>query len=454
MLEVIGELVLKHAKKTDIDAIEAFLQKKSIKRIEINKGLIKNISEHELSGFAVRSIVDKRLGFVSSNSSTNIEDTVELSAQNAKSSIQKVGEDFVDKKSITPVKKIRDNRFRDLSLEDMSDTIIEILKSIESSKPVKNIAGSLFVETEERMVVNSQGLWKREVGTRLQAELETAIQVDDFLSVGTSSLFTRELHQNWQDLFNSAIKNAYSQQGRKKLSIEKPKGIILSSDAVAQILAFGLVPSLYLTNESAHYDSVKKRKFAKELELIDDPTLPGALNTFGFDDEGYPSEPRMVLSSGKCKRLLGMNFPCSDKSDRARYPGNCFRVTSMSKENRSYSYHPVVSASNFILSSRSPISDNMLGYVSDGLYVKKLTGAQDANYFSGEFNFTVVEGYEIQNGEITNPVLPCFCSGNIYTILEDSSIIMSSERKEISIPATPLNIIAPELLTSRMTLTV
>jgi len=263
LLEVIGELVLKHAKKIDIDAIEAFLQKKSIKRIEINKGLIKNISEHELSGFAVRSIVDKRLGFVSSNSSTNIEDTVELSAQNAKSSIQKVGEDFVDKKSITPVKKIRDNRFRDLSLEDMSDTIIEILKSIESSKPVKNIAGSLFVETEERMVVNSQGLWKREVGTRLQAELETAIQVDDFLSVGTSSLFTRELHQNWQDLFNSAIKNAYSQQGRKKLSIEKPKGIILSSDAVAQILAFGLVPSLYLTNESAHYDSVKKRKFAK-----------------------------------------------------------------------------------------------------------------------------------------------------------------------------------------------
>ena len=454
MLEVIGDLILKHAKKTYLDAVEAFLQRKILKRIEINKNQIKKVSEQELSGFAVRSIVNKRMGFVSSNSSNNIEDTVDLSAQNARISLQKVGDNFVNRKAITQVQNIRDDRFRDLSLEEMSDIIIDILKSIETSRPVKNLAGSVLLEIEERMVVNSEGLWKREVGTRQFAELETTIQVDDFLGVGTSYLISRELHQKWQELFNSSIKSAYSQQKRKKISLTKPSAVILSSDALAQILAFSMVPSFYLTNQNIQYDSIRKRNFTKELVIVDDPTIPDAMNTFGFDDEGFPSKPQTIVSGGKCKQLLGMNFACSDRSERAKYLGNCYRVTSMSKDSRSYSYPPVISASNLVLESRSPISDEIFGYLSDGLYIKQITGAQDANYFSGEFNCTVTEGYEISNGEITNPILPCFCSGNIYNILGDSSIIISNKAKQVPIPATPLIIMAPELLTSRMTITI
>ncbi len=453
MLEVIGDLILKHAQKIGVDAVEAFLQQKSQKRIIIDKGSIKSISEHELSGFAVRSIVNKRMGFVSSNSSSNIEATVELSFQNAKSSLQKVSENFVNTKSITPVEKIRDNRLRDLTLDEMSDRIIAIIDSVESSKPIKNFAGSVYVETEERLVANSQGLWKREVGTRLLAELETAIQIDDFIDVGTSYQSTREMRQNWPDLFNSAIKNAYSQQGKKKLSLVKPRGIIFSSEAIAQILAFSLIPAFYLTNESAHCDSVKQRNFTKDIELSDDPTIPGALNTFGFDDEGYPTKPRTIVSKGKCKRLLGMNFACLDEPIRANYRGNCFRVASVSRESRSYSYPPVVSASNFILKSHAPVKDNILGYLSDGIYVKQITGAQDANYFSGDFNLTVTEAYEIKNGEITNPILPCFCSGNIYNILDDPSLILGSEAKKVPLTTTPLSIIPTECLTSRTTIT-
>lgn len=454
MLEVIGELILKHAQKIGIDAVEAFLQKKSLKRIIMTKGTIKNVSEHELSGFAVRSIIDKRMGFVSSNSSSNIEDTVELSLQNAKSSLQKVSRDFVDSKSITQVKKIRDNRLRDITLEDISDKIITMLESIESSKPITNVAGSVLVETEERLVANSQGLWKREVGTRLLVELETAIQIDDFIGVGTGNECSRALDKNWQDLFNLTIKSAYSQKGKKKLSLAKPRGIIFSSEAIAQIMAFSLIPALYSTNDTVHSESAMKMNFTKDIELIDDPTIPGALNTFGFDDEGYPTKPITIISKGKCKRLLGMTFACSEESQKANYRGNCFRVASVSKDSRSYSYPPVISASNFILKSYAPVKDTILGYLSDGIYVKQITGAQDANYFSGDFNLTVTEGYEIKNGVITNPILPCFCSGNIYKILNDPSLILGSATKQVPITTTPLNIITPELLTSRMTITV
>lgn len=452
MIEVIADLILKYSKKVGINETEAFLQKKNIRRVDISQGYIKQLSEQEKSGFAVRSLVNKRMGFVSSNSSVNIEDVVELSAQNARSSIQKITESFNDRKFVTPVEKIRDDQLRELSLEEMGEQIVEILKSIEASKPVKKIDGSVVVETEERIIANTSGIWKREVATRMQASIETAIQIGDFIGVGSSFLASRELESNWQELFNSAIKTAYSQQNRDRLTLERPKGIILSSKVIAQILAFSLIPSFYESNENHQYESIRAKSFMKGIEMIDDPTYPGAQNTFGFDDEAYPSKPRTVFSNGKCKRLLGMNFTCSESHPRISSQGNCYRVTNMSLENRSYLYPPVISASNFIFKSKKNSVENLISELQNGIYIKDISGAQDSNFFSGDFTITSIEGYEIKGGEILKPILPCFCSGNIFKILEDQTLLLGTQMQEIPIPATPLSVITPAILTTRMTI--
>ncbi|NHJ03568.1 MAG: TldD/PmbA family protein [Candidatus Heimdallarchaeota archaeon] len=452
MIEVIADLILKHSKKIGINEAEAFLQKKNIRRVDISQGFIKQLSEQEKSGFAVRSLVNKHMGFVSSNSSANIEDVVELSAQNAKSSIQKINDNFNDRKFVSPVEKIRDDQLRDLSLEEMGDRIVEILKSIETSKPIKKIDGSVSVEIEERIIANTSGIWKREIGTRMQVSIETAIQVGNFIGVGSSFLASRELESNWQELFNSAIKTAYSQQNRERLTLEKPKGVILSSKVLAQILAFSLIPSFYESNENQQYESIQTKSFMKGIEMIDDPTYPGAQNTFGFDDEAYPSKPRTIVSNGKCKRLLGMNFTCLESHPRTSSQGNCYRVTNMSLENRSYLYPPTISASNFIFKSKKNSVKNPISELQNGIYIKDISGAQDSNYFSGDFTISSTEGYEIKDGEIIKPILPCFCSGNIFKILEDQTLLLGTQIQEIPIPATPLSVITPSILTTRMTI--
>ncbi|MFW9923887.1 MAG: metallopeptidase TldD-related protein, partial [Candidatus Thorarchaeota archaeon] len=322
MLEVIADLILKFAKRISIDETEAFLQKKNLKLVQISKGLIKKVSEIEKSGVAVRSIIDKKIGFVATNSSSNIENTVELSAQNARNSIQNITQSFVDKKSITRVEGIRDNQLRDLELEDMSIRILEIVKSLEESKPLKKIDGSVLIETEERLIVNSSGLWKREVNTKMQAQIETVIEIDEYLVIGSGLLHTHNLTNNWQDLFNTAIKTAYSQQGRTKLAIDKPKAVVFSPKAMGQIIAYSLIPSFYITNEGHYLQSITKYKFSPDIEMIDDPTFPNAQNTFGFDDEGYPTKPRVIYNNGQCKQLLGMNFTCAEYDPRIIYLGN------------------------------------------------------------------------------------------------------------------------------------
>ncbi len=88
-------------------------------------------------------------------------------------------------------------------------------------QPEKKIDGSVTIEIEERLVANSEGLWKREVGTRMNAEIMTMIKIDDFLGIGSSRVNSRELQEDWQNLFNSSIQTAYNQQGKSILYVSK-----------------------------------------------------------------------------------------------------------------------------------------------------------------------------------------------------------------------------------------
>jgi predicted Zn-dependent protease len=454
LIEVIAEEAMKYATAIGLDAIEVFMQKKNLKEIEIVGGAIKKIFEQEKSGMGLRVIQDNQLSFVSSNSLEKISDIVDLAAVNAEKSSQKVSHGFVNKKFITPVQDIRDPRLLELTTEEAAERILEILSSIEQSKPVKNLDGVVSIETEERLIANSEGLWKREVGTRLNANIWTTIKVNDFIGIGSGYLASRLLTDNWQKIFNTSIQSALSQQGKKKLSIGRPKGIILSPQAAAQILAFAIIPSFSYTSGSLYRDSFKACNFNKNLQFIDDPTYPGAQNTYGWDDEGYPSKPRTVVTGGSCRRLLGMNFGCNEKESKNLYFGNCYRASFLSQETRSYTYPPTVVSSNFIIKPRKQASKDLVKELSSGIYIKEIAGAEDANYYTGDFVVSIIEGYEISNGEITNPILPCFCSGNIYRILEDSTLMLGSVLDEVVIPATPLAVIMPEMLTSRMVISI
>ena len=454
MTEVLADLALTLAEKMKIDATEVFVQSKEIKKIEISKGLIKHAIEQEKSGIAIRSVINDQMSFVSSNAANKINEILELSVQNAKTSTQKVSSNFVNRKFITPVQEIRDNRLRDLSLEDISDRVSEILSSIELSKPVKNIDGVVAIETEERLIANSEGLWKREVGTRLKADILTTTKVDDFIGMGSGHLASRVLKEDWQKLFNTSIKTAYDQRNRKKMTIGRPRGVIFSPESAAQILAHALIPSFHYTSGSHYYESFRNCRFNKNIVMTDDPTYPGAQNTFGFDDEGYPSKPRDVLSGGKCKRLLGMNFSCPELDKKEVYRGNCYRVAFLSNDTRSYVYPPTVSSSNFVVKAKKPLTEPLAQELNSGIYIKEIVGAQDANYYTGDFVVSVIEGYEIKNGEILNPILPCYCSGNIYRMLEDSSLIIGNQLQEVPIRATPLNVLMPEILSTRMTISI
>ncbi|MBD3189352.1 MAG: hypothetical protein GF308_01845 [Candidatus Heimdallarchaeota archaeon] len=453
MLEVTADLALNQIKKNQIDSMEAFLQRKNLKTAQIIDGQIQQITEKELSGIALRTIIGQKMSFATTSVSKSIEELVELSAQNARKSYQYTSRNFVNNKKLTPVEGIVDNRLRDLSLEEITDNLITILGEIKDHPSVRKVDGFVHVETEERLVVNTEGLWKKEIGTRMNGQILTTSRQDDFIGVAPARVTSRLLQRDWQDLLNRSITTALAQKGRQKLSsMKKPKMFILSSAAFANLVAFTLIPAFYLSSVYKNQAPIRKCRFHRNLEMIDDPTVPEGQNTFGFDDEGYPSRPRVLLSGGRCKRFLGMNFSCPELSKFKTICGNCYRVSYLSLDSRSYVNLPAISASNFVIKAKKNAVENLPKNIKNGLLIKEVVGAQDSNYYSGDFVVNIVEGYLIEDGEITTPIKPCFCSGNIYNILNDSELILGMRAEEVLIPATPLNVITPEIATKEISI--
>lgn len=453
MLEVTADLALKQVKKYKIDSMEVFLQRKRLKTAEIIAGKIQQVTEKELSGIALRTIINQRMSFATTSVSKSIEELVELSAQRAGKSYQQTSRNFVSNRKLTSVEGIIDHRLRDLSLEEITDSLITILDEIKEHPFVKKVDGFVHVETEERLVANTEGLWKKETGTRMKGEILTTTQQDNFIGIAPARVTSRLLQSDWQNLLDRSLTTALAQKGRQKISSKKkPTMVVFSSEAFANLVAFTLIPAFYVSSVYKNQVAIRRHRFHRNIEMIDDPTVPEGQNTFGFDDEGYPSRPRTLLSGGKCKRLLGMNFSCPELSKIKLVCGNCYRVSYLSLDSRSYVNFPTISASNFVIKAKKNTSENLIADVRNGLFIKEVVGAQDSNYFSGDFVVNIVEGYLIANGEITTPIKPCFCSGNIYNILSDSELRLGTQRKEVLIPATPLNVITPQIATKEFSI--
>ena len=93
-----------------------------------------------------------------------------------------------------------------------------------------------------------------------------------------------------------------------------------------------------------------------------------------------------------------------------------------SARRESYKYAPTSRMTNtFILNGTSSLED-MLSNVENGIYAKYMGGGS-VNPSTGDFNFSIMEGYLIKNGKITEPVRGATLIGNGPEILHKIDMV-------------------------------
>lgn len=136
------------------------------------------------------------------------------------------------------------------------------------------------------------------------------------------------------------------------------------------------------------------QKVANEkVTAIDDGTIPNAWGSTNIDDEGTPTQRRVLIENGILKGY--MVDILNGKRMNAESTGSGRR--------QNYRYAPTSRMSNTYIAPGNDTFEDIIANTEYGLYAAKMGGGS-VNPSTGEFNFSVGEGYLIKNGKIAEPV--------------------------------------------------
>jgi PmbA protein len=193
--------------------------------------------------------------------------------------------------------------------------------------------------------------------------------------------------------------------GRKVKTTEVP--VIFDPENAAGLLramagaASG--PSLY-RRASFLLDRLGSRVAAKNVTLVDDGTIPGALGSRPFDGEGLPTRRTVLVRDGVLESYL-----------LDSYSGRKLGLPS--------THHAVrdgagvsVSTTNLMLMPGTTDPTDLIKSVKNGLYVTELIGF-GVNGVTGDYS-RGASGLWIENGELTFPVQEVTVAGNLLTMFD------------------------------------
>lgn len=131
----------------------------------------------------------------------------------------------------------------------------------------------------------------------------------------------------------------------------------------------------------------------EKVTAIDDATLPNAWGSIDIDDEGNETRRNVLIENGVLKGYM------IDELGSRRMG----MAPTGSSRRESYEYAPTSRMTNTFIAAGNDEDGDIIASIEDGLYAKQMGGGS-VNPVTGEFNFSVAEGYLVKNGKITEAV--------------------------------------------------
>ncbi|MBQ6820556.1 MAG: TldD/PmbA family protein [Clostridium sp.] len=177
--------------------------------------------------------------------------------------------------------------------------------------------------------------------------------------------------------------------GKMTVAIDNAFGGVIFHEACGHSLEATSVAK----GNSVFTNMIGKKIASSKVTAVDDGTIPNAWGSLNIDDEGNKTRKNILIEDGILKGYL------IDKLN-ARRMG--MEATGSSRR-QSYKYAPTSRMTNTYIAAGNDDEKDIIKSISEGLYAKKMGGGS-VNPVTGEFNFSVAEGYIVKNGEIQEPV--------------------------------------------------
>lgn len=394
---------------------EIFYERSRTTRIGYENGKVDKISHGVDSGVGLRLIKDFKVYYGYTNNPT-FENLIELAKLIAKGEGQ------------GPVKwgLIKRVGYNEVVIDPDQTPIVKRLEYLERANQrareiggdaVKQVQAVLMDKTREILVINSLGEIGEDTQKRVVFFVETVVGKNGELFRGYESLgglYGFEIFEKTPPEVVAEIAT------KRALTLTKAKPapageftVVMDAQAggtmVHEAVGHGLEADLVQKGVSVYDKSKLGKKVASELvTVIDDATLEGHNGSFSIDDEGVPAQRKVLIENGILRgymydRLTAMR-------DGVESTGNGRR--------QNYRYVPIVRMTNTFIAPGKDNPEDIIKDTKKGVYIVKMGGGE-VNTTTGDFVFEVMEGYLIENGEITYPIKGAVLIGNGPKALQD-----------------------------------
>lgn len=413
--------VIAYAISLGADFCELFIEKTSIQNIVYNSKKIKDISSGIDSGIGVRLIYGELALYAYSNSNKkeDLLGMVKKLAAQFKSKAQAPLKNF----NFTALhyKTINSLPNKDVALTEKIEIFKKLDAKTRAKSPLISQVSIYFAQKEQTVeIYNSEGLYATE--TRPYIRLFSDIVATDGNEQasaytgpgrrgGFSFLETLDLDQIAEQTTKQALVTLKAKPcpaGMMPVVIENGFGGVIFHEACGHLLETTSVEK----KSSVLWDKKGQMIAHSAVNAVDDGTDDNLWGSLSIDDEGMPTQRTQLIKNGILE-----NFICDKLGNiKTDHP----RTGSGRRQN--YRFAPASRMRNTYIDKGTSSLDDMLKSMDNGIYCAAMGGGS-VNPGTGEFNFSVTEGYLVKNGKIDHAVKGATLIGKGAEILPRISMV-------------------------------
>lgn len=397
----IAENVIQKAMESGAEFCDIFVDKNKTELVSFNESKVKNIESGVDFGIGIRLIYGTQAlyGYSNSKEEDDLLELVEkLASQHRKNKMSVSPLEF-KAHAIKQIKAIAD---KDVSLKERIAIISKLDELTRAhSEYIYQVNINMVQKFQEVEIYDSEGLMMSD--SRPYARIAASAQTKDGEERSSASWnpgarggfeFFESLDLNWISDYIAkksltTLRAKPCPAGSMPVVIDNGFGGVIFHEACGHLLETTSVEK----KASVFWDKKGEMIAHEALSAVDDGTIDNLWGSLSIDDEGMETQRTQLIKNGKLENFL---------SDRMGELKTGHKRTGSARR-QSYKFPPASRMRNTFIEKGPHKLNDLIESMGDGLYAKSMGGGS-VNPGTGEFNFSVEEGYLVKNGKITEAV--------------------------------------------------
>ena len=407
----IAKWAMEHALRNGAQQASVSIYEDNSSRIEVRDEKIDKLEEANRNSMSIALYVDKKYSSISTNRLNNrkelgkfIEEAIAGTRYLSEDVFRSLPEPELYYRGGGDDLRTLDNGFRNIDPQDKINLAYSIEKEVlGKDERIISVTASYRDSTTGNVMVTSNGFEGDTETSYYSLIAEVSVKSGDARPESywyESSIFHNELIK--EGIGQQALKRALDKLGQKKLKSGKMP-MIVENRVVGRTLLQPLISALSgksIQQKNSFLIGMVGKKIGSDLfTLVDNPTIVSGRGSRHFDSEGLATVKRTILDAGILKDYY-IDTYYGKKLEMKPTSGG---------------------TTNLVFKPGENDLEGMLASIDRGILVTGFNGG-NSNGTTGDFSFGI-EGFLVENGNLTRPVSEMNITGNFKQLWKDLSAV-------------------------------